>query len=438
MARLLTNGAVDLTGLDLNAILAGSTGWRLESGVNDTIFGIVYPDVYVVESSVAGGPLLLWGEGLAVDPLGRLVAGSVQGLALGGTRFAPDWILQLIDLPATRLDKAMRSAGTSDDLALLRLALAGDDSALLKNVDNRVFGGLGNDTLDAARGNDTLSGDGGNDSIVGFFGADLLYGGSGNDSIAAGPDNDTAYGGSGADYIWATGGENRFYGGSGADSLFGGNGASTLRGGGDNDTIAGGASGDVLLGGAGNDVITGGQGDDRLNGEGGDDALSGEDGNDRLLGGAGADTLSGGRGADILAGDTGNDLLSGDDGDDVLRGGDGADTLSGGNSSDTLVGGAGNDLLTGGTGADLFVFSASGGRDTIQDFEPTGFFPDRLQLSGSLWDGAGTLSAAEVVARFATVGGDGWVRLVFREAGTVIVLEGVTDASLLVPQIDII
>ncbi|MEC7258856.1 MAG: M10 family metallopeptidase C-terminal domain-containing protein [Pseudomonadota bacterium] len=103
----------------------------------------------------------------------------------------------------------------------------------------------------------------------------------------------------------------------------------------------------------------------------GDDVFHGASGDDVLRGNAGADRLFGGAGDDVLAGGAGFDVLSGGRGNDLLRGGRRDDMLTGDAGRDRLIGGAGDDTLTGGTGADRFVFRDFGTRvetDTITDF----------------------------------------------------------------------
>jgi VCBS repeat-containing protein len=75
---------------------------------------------------------------------------------------------------------------------------------------------------------------------------DLMYGGAGDDTINAGGDNDTVYGG------------------SGNDALNGNNDNDTLYGGSGNDVVQGSNNNDVLVGGYGADTLTGGNGSDKF------------------------------------------------------------------------------------------------------------------------------------------------------------------------------
>ena len=91
-------------------------------------------------------------------------------------------------------------------------------------------------------------------------------------------------------------------------------------------------------------------------------------------GGVGSDTIIGGAGIDVFKGGEGDDLLEGGTDDDRLRGGKGNDTLIGGEGVDILKGGGGSDTYIGGSGGDIFEL-ASGGIDTVKDFDP---YSDRI------------------------------------------------------------
>jgi hypothetical protein len=134
-------------------------------------------------------------------------------------------------------------------------------------------------------------------------------------------------------------------------------------------TLTGTTGNDLIRGYNGNDTLSGDGGNDLIYGGSGNDTLNGDAGNDHLYGGIGNDTLNGGIGIDFLNGETGNDILNGGAGDDILRGG------------------LGNDTLNGGADRDLFVWqrgdlNTSGGRDVIQDLNPTQ--GDRIDLSDLL------------------------------------------------------
>lgn len=186
--------------------------------------------------------------------------------------------------------------------------------------DNRLEGGLGNDTVSYEFGAGAVDIDLGAASTIyelGLNGTDTLIGieaitGSAfGDRLVGDGQNNTLSGGMGNDTI---------AGGGGNDMLFGGDGLDVLD-------LSGFAAGVSLDLGVATLTLT-----DAL---GGSDTATGFEGAvgtafaDSLLGTDLANALSGGTGSDTLTGLGGNDTLIGDDGDDLLVGGDGADLLVG-------------------------------------------------------------------------------------------------------------
>ena len=90
-----------------------------------------------------------------------------------------------------------------------------------------VSGGDGNDRIRGGLGNDTINSDSGNDIIFGYDGDDRLNGGIGNDSVHGGNGNDTLWGESGDDRLNGGDGNDVLFGGQGTDYLVGGKGADT-------------------------------------------------------------------------------------------------------------------------------------------------------------------------------------------------------------------
>lgn len=119
----------------------------------------------------------------------------------------------------------------------LRFGTPNDDE-LISTRDDTLFGGDGNDTLDASTGK----------------GNNRLYGGAGNDEILTGF-RDRAFGGDGDDILDATSGEgNRLDGNSGNDTLFANQSNRAFGGNGD----------DTLFAGTGDNTLTGGDGKDQF------------------------------------------------------------------------------------------------------------------------------------------------------------------------------
>ncbi|XP_064175354.1 uncharacterized protein LOC135245908 isoform X1 [Anguilla rostrata] len=182
-------------------------------------------------------------------------------------------------------------------------------------LENALFGGIGNDTMDGGSGDDTLMGDKGDDILLGETGDDTLYGGEGDDYLLGGAGRDV------------------FIPGPGKDMLDGGPGRDTVLYQGDHETGQGvyvnlltgegqqaDADGDVLkdvenvIGTIYPDILVSGY----------EPAfLKGSDGNDILVSLAGGDYLIGGNGNDmyLLASYTGSlviDNCAEDNATDVL------------------------------------------------------------------------------------------------------------------------
>jgi Ca2+-binding RTX toxin-like protein len=222
-------------------------------------------------------------------------------------------------------------------------------------------------------------------NIVDDTNTEFVFGGTGDDHIQALNRSVTIEGREGADHLVAGSGSDGLHGQAGDDRLEGGGGKDLLMGGDGTDRLYGGAEADLLIGGDGNDLLNGqqgvdfaagGKGDDRyyVDGQGdkvfeksneGDDLviayssytlasgssieaiatrdatgtiaidLAGNEFVQTIHGNAGVNRLKGGGGGDFLFGLAGGDQLYGETGNDFLTGGAGADYLSGGTGSDT-------------------------------------------------------------------------------------------------------
>ncbi|HEX2927589.1 MAG TPA: calcium-binding protein, partial [Ruminiclostridium sp.] len=71
----------------------------------------------------------------------------------------------------------------------------------LNSENDKLYGGLGNDTITGYSGDDLLYGDAGNDKLYGSTGNDTLTGGAGDDKLYGQEGNDTLDGGTGTDYL---------------------------------------------------------------------------------------------------------------------------------------------------------------------------------------------------------------------------------------------
>lgn len=191
----------------------------------------------------------------------------------------------------------------------------GDDRLQGQDGADQLDGGAGDDLL---RGSDDaeapvfdepIGGDGDGGIIVMAYMPEDLYGGDGDDVLEAPAGADRLGGGDGNDVLTAPSGD--LHGDSGNDVLTGGSADQELYGDDGEDHLDGGAGTDILDGGAGADDLEGGTDPDAL--QGGDD-------DDRLDGGPGADFFDAGSGDD--------DLLARDgETDDYFVCGEGVDRL---------------------------------------------------------------------------------------------------------------
>jgi Ca2+-binding RTX toxin-like protein len=245
---------------------------------------------------------------------------------------------------------------------------SGNDSILLSGrMDNNLFLGGGNDTVNPGLGNDGVDGgDGTNDLLI------LDYSQGETESMSGVTLSGSTFSGFGYRTDYTSGNQDviQFYGierlrvtGSTLDdSLDGGDSSDTLLGGAGNDWLNGGYGGnDSLVGGTGNDTYT-------LNLEGGASVVE--------LAGGGTDTvlLNGGfyqftlgqnlenviiGSAFSVTGNNANNELTGNGSSNVLSGLRGNDTLTGDGTENRGTGSV--DTLTGGLGADVFVLGTSAG-----------------------------------------------------------------------------
>ena len=317
----------------------------------------------------------------------------------------------------------IRAGWESSDNAPI-YGMGGNDHLIAGTYTGQMFGGAGNDTIDAtwAQYGLPVFGDAGDDTIIGVNGTDEAYGGSGNDTITG---SGWLYGGTGNDTInllqdyyttetYGEAGADRITGNIYADTLIGGAGADRLDGGeGDDLLYSAGAVANLTLAyaspfqnleysselytaygaaffdtGAEIDRLVGGTGDDQLSLGYGDHAEGGSGFNTLLLslGGATAgvvlDTaaitrvqefaLGGGliRNIQRVAAIVGSDfndtltLSNQPNGPAAVDAGEGNDVLVNASSSGAdMRGGGGNDTITGGVGADTIEGGA--GADTI-------------------------------------------------------------------------
>lgn len=116
--------------------------------------------------------------------------GNGDGLYRGGTlgRLLCSWGIERASVPAVSLYKAGLTRSTTDDMAIMRSLLGGNDRFDLSNMADLVRGHGGDDTILVRGGHDRLFGGAGQDRIDGGTGADLIRGGAGRDLLLGGAD----------------------------------------------------------------------------------------------------------------------------------------------------------------------------------------------------------------------------------------------------------
>ncbi|MFN0192768.1 MAG: hypothetical protein ACKVP5_12485 [Aestuariivirga sp.] len=237
--------AIDLGSLD------GNTGFRIEGAADDDLLG---------RSVAAAGDVN--GDGFADLIAGASNAGN-NALNDSGSTYI---------IYGHRADTAVTRTGTA--------------------LDNRMNGGMGNDTI---------NGLGGNDELIGWEGADRINGGTGNDTIDAG---------AGIDTILASAGIDMIDGGADVDLL------------------------DCSLLGLQQVVVNLTTGQFSQPGTANTATLTNIE---NVRGALGNDTIAGNGGANLLTGLEGNDVMNGAAGNDLLEGGLGRDTMIGGGGSDRFI-----------------------------------------------------------------------------------------------------
>ncbi|WP_234782380.1 calcium-binding protein, partial [Sinorhizobium americanum] len=244
---------------------------------------LLYADSYYRSSTVFTADYGIWsdqfrGTGFKYNSDGKPIGGTVTSYTMlyGMTEMV---VISGISIQARTIADAAETVSLSDDIAIIREALAGND---------RLKGGLHANYLRGYAGNDVVSGGVYEDDLFGDDGDDKISGGDRSDNLYGGNGNDTLNGGSGAADIIS--------GGAGSDtaSYVGGvvGVVASLKTPANNTYDANGDQYSSI------ENLTGTSYSDILEGNANANVLTGGNGNDRLIGRAGGDTLNGGAGTD--------------------------------------------------------------------------------------------------------------------------------------------
>jgi Ca2+-binding RTX toxin-like protein len=376
-----------IVGTTGNDTLSGDAGDdRLQGdGGNDTLTGGVGNDVYVIDS-LLDSAIELNNEG--IDHIETSLAA-----------------FDLIDF---------------DHIENLTYTGTGDAYLIGSDIDNRIYGGAGNDVMEGGGGSDVLYGGAGFDILIGFY----IY----EDSEAEGGDpglsseilqneksnsTDKLYGGKGNDlYIldsWVNIAQIFEYENEGIDTIIGG-GNYTLPSNieiyiNDSSTYSDGAYQYITVQGndSSNIITTSPDWSNFPESSTPEETASFLFENlDLMLLTIDTEWVS----YEKFYGLGGDDTLISGAGNDFLDGGSGDDDMDGGSGNDVLDGGTGTDTLTGGTGADYFDFttalSGSSNVDTITDFNRS---DDFIRLDNAVMVGLGVTTGALSAAAFVSGAG---------------------------------
>lgn len=161
------NSGFDMTSLDFSRLDKGS-----DYVEQDDLYSVTYG---------TGLVQAFGGHGFTYDgnlPVGGVVTSFSATDSLGSLVLIDD-----IQISAADIGHAAGTAKRSDDYAIIRHALSGDDTFIGGSQGDAAFGFRGNDLLKGGAGVDVLAGGQGDDTLVGGDGTDILIGGVGADTF---------------------------------------------------------------------------------------------------------------------------------------------------------------------------------------------------------------------------------------------------------------
>ncbi|MCP4881603.1 MAG: hypothetical protein GY905_13740, partial [Gammaproteobacteria bacterium] len=305
------------------------------------------------------------------------IALGIESNPLNGTVGLETFVMEVSDGEAT----------TSETI---RIEVTGGHNQITATPDNTIEGGTTADILNGDQNVNVIYGNEGDDKLAGGGEGDALYGGLGDDVLEGEDGNDILYSGQGADIVDGGAGLDEFH--LVADGTWG-NGYVAYNAGSSANDI--GTAEQIILQGYNRytDITDGGGTEyDCLVLTDTSDALfledvfsehnanatlsKDQDGRDSTARIVAIDAILAGAGDDIIdltsitfADSVNNITLYGEDGNDHLWGASGDDIIRGGSGDDSLIGGSGYDRLSGGDGADKFIFTATSGSNSLEDFK---------------------------------------------------------------------
>ena len=221
-----TNAAESLVGGDMDDTLNGGRGDDTLDGGDgdDVLFGGTQSDRL---DGGAGNDNLLGGNGndtveggSGSDTLsGSIGNDSLNGGGSGDRLFGDDGADTLNGGGGSdRVDYLIGTESIFVDLETGEAIGGFADGDVLISIES-LFGGKGDDTLNALEAGSRLNGAGGDDIVTGRSGDDFLAGGNGNDVVTGGAGDDLMYGNRGDDTLNGGAGDDTLRGSTGADTF---------------------------------------------------------------------------------------------------------------------------------------------------------------------------------------------------------------------------
>ena len=233
----------------------------------------------------------------------------------------------------------------------------GSNTLVSEGANSSVYGGYGNNLLEALGANDTVSVgisgvSAGSNTLIATGSNDLLIGSSAINSLSASGSGDTLIANTllsstGSSTLVASGAHSSLYGGSGSSSLYASGASSTLVAGLSNATLVAtsAATQASLLGGSGSNSLYTSADSGTLVAGSGSSTLVATGAGDYLIGGSGTNSFLATGLADTLVAGSGNAILLATGAQDSLVGGSGTSSLVASGIADTLVAGSGPSTL---------------------------------------------------------------------------------------------
>lgn len=298
---------------------------------------------------------------------GRAGADRMEGGAGDDSYYVDNTDDEMVEEQGEGTDRVIASISYAlgDNVEDLQLSGSADIDATGNQLDNRLTGNSGANTLSGGEGDDRL---------IGGLDADSMLGGEGDDLYEVDNTADvvTEFAGEGIDTVEAS---VTYTLGSELENLIL-TGLTAIDGTGNdlNNLLQGNAADNTLTGGAGNDTLNGKQGLDILIGGAGNDTYLFEDDIDIIVEEAdgGRDTLISRLSVTLAANVEDGVLLgsavslTGNELSNVLTGNNAGNTLDGGAGADVLIGSKGNDTYIVDSQVDTVIEHAAEGTDTVQ------------------------------------------------------------------------